>query len=220
MNDDFGIRLKEERLKIGKGSADFADICGVGKNTQTNYEKSDRKPDLGYLSKAHDLGCDIMYIITGEQSEQQLHIAEVKKHDTKVKILVESEAEIPFYGKNKSMLYSHKNEGISWKKDWLDKRDLDKDFLTIVTIDSDSMEPTINHKDELLVDTHPIDKITDGIYVIHLHGDLVVKRLQRQIDSSIEVLSDNTAYKSHNISSDKFENINLVGKVVWVGKDL
>ena len=68
MNNNFGERLKKERVKLGKGSAEFAELCGVGKNSQTNYEKNEQKPNISYLAKATELGCDLQYIVMGTRS--------------------------------------------------------------------------------------------------------------------------------------------------------
>lgn len=64
----FGIRLKEERNKLGISQEVFGAIAGVSKQSQINYEKSERYPDLKYLQNISELGCDVQYIITGISS--------------------------------------------------------------------------------------------------------------------------------------------------------
>lgn len=66
--NDFFYRLKEERKKLDKNQADFGELCGVTKLTQSNYENGKRKPDIEYLSRAGEAGCDIQYIITGKRA--------------------------------------------------------------------------------------------------------------------------------------------------------
>lgn len=43
----------------------FGEAAGVGKNTQSNYERDKRAPDTDYLSKAASLGVDVQYVVTG-----------------------------------------------------------------------------------------------------------------------------------------------------------
>jgi transcriptional regulator with XRE-family HTH domain len=215
MIDGFGERLKSERQKFGKGSAEFAELCGVGKNTQTFYEKSDRKPDLSYLAKAHDLGCDIMYIVTGEKGEQQLMVGECKTHQSHETVNV-----YPYDLNDTQPGEANAQPSLSFKLDWLHERKLEQTSLSVVEAQGDSMEPTITDKDALLVDTRPVNSVTDGIYILKFDNDLIVKRLQKQFDNSIEVISDNPNYKSQNLSGEQVDRLQLVGKVVWIGKDL
>ncbi|OZI15441.1 hypothetical protein CE195_01510 [Sodalis-like symbiont of Philaenus spumarius] len=65
-----GDRLKSERLRLGLSQEIFAERCGVKKLTQYNYEKSERHPDTGYLIAAKVLGIDLLYVITGERSDE------------------------------------------------------------------------------------------------------------------------------------------------------
>lgn len=60
-----GIRLKEERLRLGFNQTVMAEKCGVGKNTQLAYEKDERTPDASYLAEAAGLGMDVLYVVTG-----------------------------------------------------------------------------------------------------------------------------------------------------------
>ncbi|WP_412461717.1 helix-turn-helix domain-containing protein [Pseudomonas sp. SC11] len=60
-----GIRLKEERLRLGLNQTAMAAVGGVGKTTQINYEKGSGAPDAFYLSAVGDLGVDVLYVVTG-----------------------------------------------------------------------------------------------------------------------------------------------------------
>ena len=62
-----GDRLKEERLKLGLSQTKIAEIGGVQKNSQINYEKNNSQPDAIYLEKISKIGCDILYIVTGNR---------------------------------------------------------------------------------------------------------------------------------------------------------
>lgn len=60
-----GKRLKEERERLGYNQTDFAEIGGVGRKSQFNYEEDERKADTAYLSAIAKVGADIRYIVTG-----------------------------------------------------------------------------------------------------------------------------------------------------------
>lgn len=58
-------RLKLERERLGLSQSAFAEIGGVQKRSQINYEQGSRKPDTKYLEGIAAAGADVAYILTG-----------------------------------------------------------------------------------------------------------------------------------------------------------
>lgn len=82
------------------------------------------------------------------------------------------------------------------------------------------MEPTINNKDTLLVNTAN-NKPRDGqIYIIRSSDSLWVKRIQRQVDGGLLLISDNDAYPPMELKLKDHPDIEVIGQVVNVSKDL
>ncbi|ADU65711.1 helix-turn-helix domain-containing protein [Desulfurispirillum indicum] len=104
---------------------------------------------------------------------------------------------------------------LTFCQDWLQTMGLDKEALILVEVCGDSMEPTIYAGDILLVDQRFQKVGNDGIYILRLHGELVVKRVQRLIDGSLRIMSDNKAYMDQTISAELSEQVCVVGFVVW-----
>lgn len=77
------------------------------------------------------------------------------------------------------------------------KQDLTGIYL--ISPDGDSMKYTIPVKSLVFVDSRVNSFTGDGIYVFVLNGHTYMKRLQRCPDNSLEIISDNRAYKSFNI---------------------
>lgn len=91
--------------------------------------------------------------------------------------------------------------------------------LTIVTGFGDSMKPTYNPGDPLLVDTGVKDIDHEGIFFFRVGNEGFIKRLQRIPRKGIVVISDNSKYRDWTIEpGDDFE---VFGKVVkaWCGDD-
>lgn len=61
-----GKRLSEERHRLNLSQAKLALMTQVSKGSQAGYERGARPPDARYLAYAHQAGCDIHYIVTGE----------------------------------------------------------------------------------------------------------------------------------------------------------
>ena len=82
------------------------------------------------------------------------------------------------------------------------------------------MEPTIYSKDTLLVDTSKNNPRDGQIYVIRSSDVLWVKRIQRQIDGSLSLISDNPTYAPMQLNLDDHPDIQVIGQVVQISKDL
>ena len=64
--NSFCVRLREERKKLALSQEQMAAFGGVQRNTQSLYERGERKPDIEYLANIAKAGADILYIITGK----------------------------------------------------------------------------------------------------------------------------------------------------------
>ena len=82
------------------------------------------------------------------------------------------------------------------------------------------MIPTICAGEFLVVDTTHVEKLNDGIFVLRLDGDLFVKRLQKLFSGGVKIISDNPAYENQTIEPSDLQFLDIVEKVVWVGKNL
>jgi phage repressor protein C with HTH and peptisase S24 domain len=92
--------------------------------------------------------------------------------------------------------------------------------LSIVRVEGDSMTPTLNAGDDILVDLgDAADRLRDGIYVLRIDDALVVKRLAlNPIGRRVTVQSDNPAYPDWPDCS--LEKISPIGRVIWSGRKI
>lgn len=68
MESNVGARLREERTRLHLSQAAFADVAGVTKTTQGNYETNKRSPDATYLATIAASGVDVQYVVTGQRA--------------------------------------------------------------------------------------------------------------------------------------------------------
>ena len=94
------------------------------------------------------------------------------------------------------------------------------DNLSIVRVEGDSMAPTLNPGDEILVDLGDCaDRLRDGIYVLRVDDALVVKRLAlHPMGGRVTVQSDNPAYSDW--PDCGLDEINCIGRVIWAGRKI
>lgn len=87
--------------------------------------------------------------------------------------------------------------------------------LVLISVKGDSMEPTINNGDLILVNIREDRIEDDAIYVLQRDGALIVKRIQRKMDDSVIIKSDNPLYAQEELDSSKAESLRVLGRVVW-----
>jgi phage repressor protein C with HTH and peptisase S24 domain len=90
--------------------------------------------------------------------------------------------------------------------------------LSVVRVEGDSMAPTLNPGDDIMVDLDDCgDRLRDGIYVLRADDALVVKRLAlNPVGRRVTVQSDNPAYPDWPDCS--LSEINCIGRVIWTGR--
>ncbi len=83
--------------------------------------------------------------------------------------------------------------------------------IEAINVTGDSMEPTLNSGNIIFIDKSKKDVSKDGIYAFINENGLFVKRIQRRIDGSLDIISDNKEYP---IQIATKSEINILGKVV------
>ena len=109
---------------------------------------------------------------------------------------------------------------LAFRHKWLSFRGLKPENLVLVFAKGDSMEPTINDNNTLMIDTSNRELSDGHIYVIRTDGHLIVKRIQMLWNKGILLLSDNKEYREQQIEPNEADDLEVIGKVVWIGKDV
>src|SRR4051812_7650954 len=65
----FGVRLAEERKRLGLKQADFAALVGTDVPKQSLYENDRRELRADYLARLADARVDVIYVLTGTRME-------------------------------------------------------------------------------------------------------------------------------------------------------
>ncbi len=108
---------------------------------------------------------------------------------------------------------------IGFDEKWLRKQGLDPAKLSLIRVEGDSMSPTLNHGDDIMVDNRAaLAAPRDGIHVIRLDDALMVKRIAHGPAGRVSVLSDNPAYPGW--PDVDGASVTIVGRVVWAGRRL
>jgi SOS-response transcriptional repressor LexA len=108
---------------------------------------------------------------------------------------------------------------VDFDEAWLRKMGLDPERLSLIRVEGDSMQPTLNDGDDIMVDTAAADRTPKkGIHVLRLDGTLMVKRLLPAKGGKLSIISDNPAYAP--MEDVDAKQVTVIGRVVWVGRKL
>ncbi|STZ75441.1 S24 family peptidase [Bergeriella denitrificans] len=110
---------------------------------------------------------------------------------------------------------------MAFRRDWVETYvTRDTKNLSVISVKGDSMEGVLNDGDTILVnhgDTSP----RDGLYVLRLNENLLVKRLQLIPGGIINVISANEAYPAFEIDlKNPSDDIAIIGRVEWFGRTI
>ncbi|HGW2997532.1 TPA: XRE family transcriptional regulator [Escherichia coli] len=227
----FGERLR--KVVGDKSIRQFASECGISYGAMHKYFSGLTQPTLDNLVVlAKTAGVSIEWLAVGSGSEGQVQRTEVISTSAAAvsdvngnKVDLEEFIFVPRYNVAASAGYGEWNDDetpmftVSFRRYWVvNHLKADPKQLSVISVHGDSMDGVLNDKDIILVN-HGDKEPREGIYVLRLDGQLIVKRVQRLPGAELYITSTNPAYKPftidlHNVPSD----FDVVGKVVWYGR--
>lgn len=226
-------RLKAAIDASGLKAPEVAEKAGIPLKTLANYMRGGGMKVLGAVRLAQACGVSVEWLLTGvgpgpgavgsATSEPWLPPGNQPKNEQDFPDLIR----LPRYdvraaaGDGAEVVSEHVAEFIAFSESWI-KQTLRRkpDGLAIIEAVGNSMSPTINDGDTLIIDTKVVEANSDGIYVLSVRNSLMVKRIQLQIDGDILVLSDNPSFEPKRIQANDFEMMRIVGQVLWAGGSL
>ncbi|MFV0448632.1 MAG: S24 family peptidase [Vibrio sp.] len=204
-------------LKKGRSNRKLAEAWDIPLSTLTGYINRGSIPPVDTaFSIAIKEGVSIEWLVTGEDNEPESTICpitneriyEMPKYNVAASAgggaFIDTEVPIEYYP------FSH---------NYLKRHRLLHAELCIIEAYGDSMEPTIESGDDLLLKLIKTesDKPFEGIYVIDFDGKLRVKRLEYSVSrDGYKVISDNAAYSEEFISRSELKSLRVIGEVVLV----
>jgi phage repressor protein C with HTH and peptisase S24 domain len=103
-------------------------------------------------------------------------------------------------------------------KSWVEQvLQLDPDHLSMMIVEGESMSPTMNPGDILILDqSRGKENLQDGIYLITMNGSgPLLKRIQPLLGGKIKIISDNPRYDSITVSLEESSEIKILGRVIF-----
>ncbi|MEX0732614.1 MAG: S24 family peptidase [Aquisalimonadaceae bacterium] len=196
-SETLGQRLRSLR---GRRPRDiFAMELGVHKNTLARYETDERRPDAAFIRKVcHHCGVASDWLLNGGNDARdgddggRYHAPEP----------------LPPLSASPLLL----------QRGWIESERLETDNLMVATMAGDSMRPTLNDGDVLIVQCGEGGLRRDGVHLLELDGAYAVKRIHGLGGQAVQLLSDNTGYPALYLSATDLGEggrCRVVGRVIW-----
>jgi len=137
---------------------------------------------------------------------------------------------IPQYSAKAAAGIGHENPHVeslatlAFKREWLKIKGVNPKHLIVIYADGDSMYPTINDHDVLLLDTSKTEPVDGQVFVLtSADKGAIVKRLIQTPLGGWIIRSDNDDcddYADVMLSRSEVNEHRIIGKVIWRGGDL
>lgn len=214
-------RLREVRRHFGDMErGEFAESIGVSKNTIAFYERGERTPDADVIAsyvETYKISSDWLLLGVGGMfgSGSVLDVASKERPDF---------VNLPVFDVRASAggglpVFQEIQTGImSFEYRWLRDLGVNPETAGLIYAQGDSMFPTIQDGAVMVVD-HSQREIQNGcIYAFNIDGDLVVKRIERLWDKTINLISDNPRYATKNLKPKQVSQLDCIGRVFYVAQ--
>lgn len=219
--------LPKDRLKSAREAAGYAtrqdavsSIRGLNLNTLTSNENGNRAISRKMAQKyAEAFGVSAGWILYGDEEDATKPLEQNSPDD-------ECDMQIPEYDVHVSAgggaLVDHETIRRTWSfsaRYLSEFLGVSHSNLAIVEVRGDSMEPTLLSGDRVLINLEDRQISQSGIFALFDGGGTVVKRVEKRIgdDKNATLISDNPIHERYSV---EMQQINVIGRVIWVARRL
>ena len=213
-----GQRLKEIKKELNLTVTELAEKLEIPARTIGGYERDEAPPNQKFLNAlVQKLHINVNWFLTGIGSKFINSIESTDEDCLAIPVRGEVTASLGYgvtvYNESQTATYS-----ISKKL----ARDLNVNpqKTEMIFAQGDSMLPTIEGGDSLLVDLSKKEVYDGKIYCVRIDGQLYAKRLQKIPPNIIRIVSDNEKYRSFeiNLAKELDFDFGIIGEVCWWGR--
>ena len=105
-----------------------------------------------------------------------------------------------------------------FQSEWL-KRKGQVSEMVLMDVSGNSMEPELKNGDTVLIDISQKDILAGLLYAVGIDDTIMVKRVEKH-PGKLVLRSDNHEYSPIIIVNKDINSVRIIGKVVWVCRDL
>ena len=229
----FWERVKQLRTSLSMNLGELWDLIGKSRSTGNDWIKYNRIPPGDVCVKiAEALGTTVEYLVTGVELPLSDDIEPKEIAKTPETVYLSNGKTVAHGNEEPTMLVPIAPQKLSAGNgvDFLEPshyigyirviermaRGLDKSCLVAAQVKGDSMTGVQIFEGDIVIFARNVVS-ENGIYVVSLRGDVLVKRLEfNPLTNQVSIISENKNYSPITTTADD-ENLKILGKVVgWI----
>lgn len=212
-----GLRLKEVREALDLKPQDFAAAIGVLPQKLADMERGKvRVPEEIALFLDGKYSISFKWLMAG--------VGPMKSAETEVAPILGEFSYIPMVeaqlsGGNGSFIVSEEiKEYCAFRTEWLFNSLGSPKGKYLLSVAGDSMSPTIQNGDTVMLDTTATHIFDGNIYALRMDDTILIKRLALRPGEKVLVISDNREeYEPYEAAR---KDIHVLGRIVWFARTL
>ncbi len=209
--DAFFNRL--EQVTGISSQSELARNLGVHRSSITQAKRKGNIPDSWIFKLATMFFLDPCWLKQGKITElsEKSHGLGMFKNIPKVKARLDAGGG--------SFEVSSEVQGLyAFRRDWLTRKG-NPEQMVLMEVMGDSMEPTIQEGDVVLVDQSQQELYAGRIYALGVEDTVLVKRIEKH-PHKLVLISSNPSYSPIYLQGDEIENVRIIGRVIWLCREI
>ncbi len=203
MKTELPIILKYWRGKKGMTQSELARELGIAQNTISSWEKGNRTPNLGDIERL----CEVYGVsLSSFLTKQDKDLPEFSP----VPLL----AARPRGGTGGLETDDDIQSWYSFHTDFLLRKG-NPARMRLFFVAGDSMSPTLNEGDMVMVDMGQQSVTSGKIYMLRVGEELMMKRLENRPNGILLIRSDNPTYEAIELQTHVENDVEIFGRMVW-----
>ena len=213
LNTPLVKRLRAQMVRKGLNPKTLAEKAKVGRSFVYDILSGRScNPTSGKIAAiADELGVSMQYLLNGvhpSSSSLQRGWADIAKISSlKIESTAKSNIIVSIDDSTPKNYFTE-----SWIREEMNSA---PENIRSITVECDSMQPTLNANDNILIDLSKRNLNPSGIFVIFDGVSLKPRRLEMLSPDRILVCSDNNKYSQYEARP---EDLNIIGKLIWLGR--
>uniref|UniRef100_I2PZK4 Putative transcriptional regulator n=1 Tax=Desulfovibrio sp. U5L TaxID=596152 RepID=I2PZK4_9BACT len=197
---------------------ELAVLVGVHRSAVTQAKKKDAVPKAWVLAVSRRAGVDADWLEFGRPDRRSRAAAGAGEADDGLFAGVPKVRARLSAGGGSFETAGEVEAVYPFRRDWL-RRKGNPASMVLMDVVGNSMEPEIRHGDTVLIDQGQTGVVAHAVYAVGVEDTVLVKRVEKR-PGALVLLSDNQAYAPIVLSGDELDALRVIGRVLWVGREL
>ncbi len=194
-----------------QNQSQLAEKLNVGRAAISLAKQKDTVPSKWIFSLAQEFSLNSDWLATGNGSPYP--ISQEQNHGC-----VKVPHILPQLSRDKSLLFDdHFTEKIHFNSLWLASLGNPNEMASL-TMTGPCMHPEIKEKDLVLIHLDDKNMFSGGIFALAIDGFILIRRTEKS-PGHLLLLCDNPDYPNHSLLREEADQITLLGKVIWTGRE-